>query len=63
MGKRGEEETDVGYLFCDMVLAEYVAMYDAGLCCLCNVVDSRRKNCVTVVYVSIAGEKSDEALC
>ena len=57
---------DGGVAYCDLardiVLAEDVALDDAGLLCLCEVADARGEDGVAVIGFAVFGEEADEAL-
>jgi hypothetical protein len=60
--QRRKEHADVGDPICDVVLAEDVALDDAGLAGLADVGDASREDGVAVVGPAVPGQEADEAL-
>jgi hypothetical protein len=61
-GQGRQQRADVGHVVGDVVLAEDVALNDAGLAGLADVGDAAREDGVAVVGPAIAGQEADEAL-
>jgi hypothetical protein len=61
-GEGRQQQADIGDLVGDMVLAEDVALDDAGLAGLADVGDAAREDGVAVVGAAVPGEEADEAL-
>jgi hypothetical protein len=61
-GQGRQQQADVGDLVGHVVLAEDVALDDAGLAGLADVGDAAREDGIAVVGAAVAGQEADEAL-
>lgn len=60
--QRGQEVTNIGNLICNMMLSEYIALHNASLLGLADIIDALWEDGIAVVSTAISRQEANKSL-